>query len=328
MTTTQDVRASHFAAPTHAESDIFNQFGYDYTPDTVKSGRKAAAEFLAMTLFVWIGCGAVVSTQAFVVFDPDSGLDNTFLTAVPLAFGLAISVLAYSIAPISGGHINPAVTFAFVLLGDMTPMVGVIYVTAQCLGAILGAAILWGCTASERLMEYTYEATEDGGGVGEHPPFLLGINEVNPNVPVASAFLIEFMGTFLLVWTVLMTAVNVNSIAGNLAPIAIGWSVFLAHVVLIPFTGCGINPARSLGPMLVVIMSGKKVSYDGWWVFYTAPFVGAAAAAMVCKYIFNVKPTSDDVPAVNGGGDGGFSAVSSEKKDLTAEEEAEVEKKE
>ena len=91
---------------------------------------------------------------------------------------------------------------------------------------------------------------------------------------MGSAFLIEAMGTFLLVWTVCMTAVSKKSIAANIAPIAIGWSVLLAHLVLIPYTGCGINPARSFGPHLVTIMAGPEVGDAGWWVYYTAPFVG------------------------------------------------------
>jgi glycerol uptake facilitator-like aquaporin len=91
-----------------------------------------------------------------------------------------------------------------------------------------------------------------------------------------------------LVWTVMMTAVSHKSIAGNLAPIAIGWAVLLAHLILVPLTGCGINPARSLGPMLVVIMAGAKVGFEGWWIYYTAPFVGSALATFVCVFIFGV----------------------------------------
>jgi Major intrinsic protein len=102
------------------------------------------------------------------------------------------------------------------------------------------------------------------------------------------------MGTFLLVWTVLNTAVSKHSIAANLAPMAIGFSVFLAHIVLIPFTGCGINPARTFGPHVVILMAGETVGAAGWWIYYTAPFVGAAAAAGVCKYVLHLKP----VPAV------------------------------
>ena len=106
------------------------------------------------------------------------------------------------------------------------------------------------------------------------PPYMLGSNFVAPGVPLGSAFLLEFMGTFLLVWTVLNTAVSKVSIAANLAPMAIGFSVFLAHIVLIPFTGCGINPARSFGPHVVVLMAGETVGTAGWWIYYTAPFVG------------------------------------------------------
>jgi aquaporin PIP len=109
---------------------------------------------------------------------------------------------------------------------------------------------------------------------GDHPPFNVGMNSVRSSLPLGSAFLGEFMGTFLLVFTVIMTAVHSKSIAQNIAPIAIGWSVFLAHLFLIPLTGCGINPARSLGPMLIVLASGGKAGLEGWWVYYTAPFVG------------------------------------------------------
>jgi glycerol uptake facilitator-like aquaporin len=100
------------------------------------------------------------------------------------------------------------------------------------------------------------------------------MNSVRSTVPTASAFLGEAMGTFLLVFTVIMTAIHPKSIAQNIAPIAIGWSVLLAHLILIPTTGCGINPARSLGPMLVVLAAGGKAGLKGWWVFYTAPFIG------------------------------------------------------
>ena len=109
---------------------------------------------------------------------------------------------------------------------------------------------------------------------GDSPPFNVGMTSVNPLLPTASAFLGECMGTFLLVWTVIMTAVNAKSIAGNIAPMAIGLSVALANFVLIPLTGCGINPARALGPMLVVLITGGKAGLEGWWVYYTGPFVG------------------------------------------------------
>jgi glycerol uptake facilitator-like aquaporin len=115
--------------------------------------RPALAEFFAMTLFVWCGCGTAVSVQALSVFSETLTADTSLLLSISVAFGLAISVLVYTIAPISGGHINPAVTYAFVISGKMQKMDGLRYVIAQCLGAFLGAAIVWGASASDLLTE-------------------------------------------------------------------------------------------------------------------------------------------------------------------------------
>ena len=257
-----------------------------YSLFTGIDGKAVVAEFVATTLFVYIGCGVAVSTQAFLAFHPNSGLDNTFILAVAIAFGFAITVLVFTVAPISGGHINPAVSLALYLVNNITLPKFVFYVLAQCCGAILGASMVWGTMASPQLM------TQQNGSMA--PPFLLGSNFVNGSIPLASAFLGETMGTFVLVWTVLMTAISKNSIAANLAPIAIGWSIILAHLLLIPITGCGINPARSLGPHLVSIMAGETIGVRGWWVYYTAPFVGSAVAAMLCKYIFGVTNEAID----------------------------------
>jgi MIP family channel proteins len=235
-----------------------------------------------MTLFVWVGCSTAVAAQAMQVLNPGTTNDNTMLTAVSLAFGIGITVLVYSIAPISGGHLNPAVTLAFVVLGQMDITTALMYMLSQCMGAFLGSALVWGTTASQALMDL------DGDGRDKTPPFLIGSNSVQTGLPLGSAFLGETLGTFVLVWTVIMTAVHKKSIAANIAPIAIGWSVVLSHLVLVPLTGCGINPARSLGPHVVCILAGVEVLTRGWWIYYTAPFVGATVAALVGKYIFQI----------------------------------------
>jgi hypothetical protein len=85
-----------------------------------------------------------------------------------------------------------------------------------------------------------------------------------------------------------------QNIASNIAPIAIGWSVFLAHLVLIPITGCGINPARSLGPMVVDMMAGEEMAV-GWWIYYVAPFVGSAIAAYMCQFLFGVLTEGEGI---------------------------------
>ena len=257
-----------------------------YTRD---DGKAFVAEFLAMAMFVIVGCGTVVSSQSLAAFDPNTSLDNSFLTAVALAFGIGIVVLAYSIAPISGAHINPAVTFSFMLLGEIPVLKGMLYITSQLFGALLGASILYGMTASNSLEEAS----------GGAPAFLLGSNTVQPDLPLGSAFLGECVGTFILVWTVMMTAVHKKNVAGNLAPLAIGLSVLLAHLLLVPFTGCGINPARSFGPHIVVVFAGDKVGYEGWWIFYTAPFVGAAAATFLSDFLFGVANEAEETLIVD-----------------------------
>lgn len=108
---------------------------------------------------------------------------------------------------------------------------------------------------------------------GEHPPFDLGVHVVHEDLPVGSAFLGEGMGTFLLMWTIIMTAVSPTSQAGNMAPAAIGFVVAVANFVLLPWTGSSLNPARSLGPMVVILLSGGG-GFRGWWIYYTAPFIG------------------------------------------------------
>jgi len=259
--------------------------------------RQLAAEFVATALFVWAGCGAAVSSNRWT--PTDSLFDPAALVGIALAFGITISVLAYSIGHISGGHINPAVTLSFMLLRLQSITAGLLYMVAQCLGAIFGAFILWGCNAS---LTASCDTLDEAGlaeqlsgvcagsklpnGEGYGPAYGLGANTVDIRVTSGCAFLIEIMGTYLLVFTVLQAAVHTKSTGGNAVPIAIGWAVLVAHLILIPYTGCGINPARSLGPMVVDSVGGLNKWQRGWWVFYTAPFVGSILATATYKFIF------------------------------------------
>merc|ERR1719491_2568460 len=102
------------------------------------------------------------------------------------------------------------------------------------------------------------------------------------------------MGTFLLVLTVLMVAVHKKSGAGKTAPIAIGWAVLVCHLQLIPYTGCGINPARSFGPMVVDAFGGMNKWHRGWWVYYTAPFLGSALATGIYYFVFAEDDVEDN----------------------------------
>jgi len=269
--------------------------------------RQLAAEFIATALFVWMGCGVAISSNRWTEAD-DLFMGPAALVAIALSFGISISVLAYSIGHISGGHINPAVTLAFVLLRLQSVTSAILYIIAQCVGAIFGALVLWGCTASltnhcEEMNEAGIQSQMSGvcqssalpeGGWG--PAFGLGVNEVNDRVSNGCAFFNELVGTYILVFTVLHAAVHTKSTAGNAVPIAIGWSILVVHLVLIPYTGCGINPARSLGPMVVNSMGGANKWVRGWWVYYTAPFVGSALATATYQFVLKKGAMLEEEP--------------------------------
>lgn len=215
-----------------------------------------AAEFVAMTLFVIIGCGSAMGVAKDTV-------EAGWVLQVALTFGLAISSLAYAIGHYSGGQINCAVTFALVLTGQCSVMQGVLNFVAQLLGAIFGAFILTQMHPEDK------DATHG-----------LGTNSA-PEGRKCNAFIGEFMMTFLLVFVVLETATNAASAANRqVAALAIGFAVFLAHSVLIPIDGCSINPTRSLGPAIVRKITYKSSgSFDDMWIFWAGPLLGAGAAA-------------------------------------------------
>ena len=182
-------------------------------------------------------------------------------------------MLVYSLAPVSGGHINPAITFGLMLSRKVTLLRGVSYGVAQCGGAVLGTLV------AASLGHDTYRAA--GGGVNGSAVF--GVREV---------LTAEVVATSLLVLTVYaavdpLRAGKVIHI-GALGPAAIGGAVFAAHLALIPIDGTSINPARSLGPALV---------YGRWhqfWAFWVGPLVGAAAAAVVYELVLKARPPKEE----------------------------------
>jgi len=219
------------------------------------SGKAALAEFIAMTLFVVIGCGSAMGVAN----------EAGWVLQVALTFGFAITSLAYAIGSYSGGQINCAVTLALVVAGHLDMMQGLANFVAQLLGAILGALIL------------TVICPEDQDKTGG-----LGANSV-PENGTLRALTGEVVMTFLLVFVIFETAVNpAASPNATMAALAIGFAVFLAHSVLIPIDGCSINPTRSFGPALVrKILYKKSGSFADQWVFWVGPLLGAVLAAGV-----------------------------------------------
>jgi aquaporin Z len=226
--------------------------------------ERYGAELAGTFVLVFGGCGSAVI-----------GGDRIGATGIALAFGLALLTMVYTIGPISGCHINPAVTFGAWLSGRIGGRDAVRYVLAQIIGAILAAlAVLLIAKGAQG----GYDARASGlaaNGFGEHSP---------GGYSLAAAFLGEIVLTSFLVFTVL-GATDVRAPAG-FAGLAIGLVLTLAHLVGIPITNASLNPARSIGPALVV---------GGWalaqlWLFIVAPLLGGGLGAAAYLVLGARKP--------------------------------------
>ena len=211
--------------------------------------KKAIAEFIGTFTLVLFGCGSAV------IAGPAVGATTVGVLGIALAFGLAIVAMAYGIGPVSGCHVNPAVSF-----GDL-----LVYVVAQCLGAIAGAVLLW--------LIMSGKASGWNGGLGANGWGLGYLGEYN----LLSAAVFEIVATFVFMVTIL--GVTQKGAPTHMAGLAIGLTLAVIHIVGINVTGVSVNPARSLGPALLV--GGKAL--EQLWLFIVAPLVGAAIAGFLFR---------------------------------------------
>jgi aquaporin Z len=235
--------------------------------------RKVIAEFLGTALLVFFGVG--VATLSFG-FGLTGASYSAGVVATALAFGLVLLVLAYSFGPISGAHVNPAVTIGFLASGRISLLEAVGYWVAQVLGGIAGAAVLLGMFSGAK----NYSTSKVGlgtDGYGKHSEIGLG---------VGSAFLAEAVLTFLFVFVVL--AVTRKAAWPQLGGIAIGLALATVHLIGIPLTGTSVNPARSIGPALMV--GGDALSQ--LWLFIVAPLVGGIIAGGLALYFYPYEGAS------------------------------------
>jgi aquaporin Z len=227
--------------------------------------KKYFAELIGTFSLVLFGCGsAVIAGMA------QTGPVGIGLLGIAVAFGFAVVAMAYAIGPVSGCHINPAVTVGVLVAGRMEVKDAVAYIIAQCIGAILGTFVLYLIIMGKPgfvIQEWGLGA--NGWGEG----YLGGYN-------TASAFLIEAVMTFLFLFVILAVTSKIGN--GAMAGLAIGITLMLIHLVAIPVTGTSVNPARSLGPALFA--GGKALAQ--LWLFILAPIVGAIVAALVWKFGF------------------------------------------
>lgn len=215
------------------------------------------AEFIGTFTLVLFACGTAVTAGSQVG-----------VLGIALSFGLALIAAAYGIGAISGCHINPAVSLGILVAGRMNGSQFVRYVIAQCLGAIVAAFVL-AHLATGALEGYDIAAkglAQNGWGAG----YGGGYSE-------AAAFLFEIVATFIFV-LVILGATGKGSHPAT-AGLAIGLTLTVIHLVGIRITGTSVNPARSLGPALVV--GGHALSQ--LWLFIVAPLLGGAAAGLLAR---------------------------------------------
>lgn len=227
--------------------------------------KKYIAEFIGTFTLVLIGCGSAVISGVSI-----AGPAGIGVLGISIAFGFAVMAMAYAIGPISGCHINPAVTIGVITAGRMSWKEGIGYIIAQFAGALVGAGILWLIVSGR-----------PGFAMGE---WGLGSNGWGPGYlheySLASAFLIECVMTFLFLFVILAVTSKFGN--GVMAGLAIGVTLMLIHLVAIPVTGTSVNPARSFGPALLA--GGKALTQ--LWLFFLAPVVGAVLAGFAWKFIF------------------------------------------
>ena len=229
--------------------------------------RKLAAEFLGTAILVFFAVG--VATLMFG-FGFDGGSVAAGVVATALAFGLTLLALVYLIGPISGCHVNPAVTIGALLARRLPLTEAVGYWIAQFAGGIVGALVLWGTFTTSPLYSRTVTGLgTDGWGASS-----------KIHIGAGGAFVFEMIMTAIFVFVIL----RVTSATGNAATaaIAIGLTLTVVHLLGIPITGTSVNPARSLGPALVV--GGTALSQV--WLFIVAPLVGGVLAAVLHRLFY------------------------------------------
>ena len=223
--------------------------------------KKYLAEAIGTCTLVVLGCG----TAMLVGCDAAAG-GGYILTA--LAFGLSIVAMAYCVGNVSGCHINPAVSLSALLAGRMEKKDFAGYVIAQCVGALVGAALL--------ALIFKLGGVKDmTGGLGSN-----GLAGVNGSA--VAGLLVEILLTFIFVLCILgVTAPKAKH--GSFGGLVIGLTLTGVHILGIGLTGTSVNPARSFGPALIAAFTGNTAPIACLWVFIVGPLLGAALAAVTYK---------------------------------------------
>ena len=218
--------------------------------------KKYFAEFIGTGALCFIGCGAIVL----------GGYPSSFplgILPIGLAFGLTVTAMAYAIGPVSGGHLNPAVSIGMVVAGRMPASDLPGYIIAQCLGAIVGCGLL-ALIVSAKAGGYDIPAA----GLGQTT------YDAVKGYGMAGAFLAELLATFLFVVVILGS--THEGYHTEFAGLVIGLTLAILHLAFVPVSGNSLNPARSLGPAIFV----HGDSLLQLWLYIVAPIIGGVLAGL------------------------------------------------
>lgn len=218
------------------------------------------AEFIGAFALIFVGVGAIASNVL------NGGA--TGLVGIALAHGLTIAVMVGATAAISGGHLNPAVTIGFFVTKKIDLLNGIGYIVAQCLGAIVAAALIKECMPLWALQQVH-----------------MGTPALASGVSVSMGLSMEIVLTFFLMFVIYGTAVSKRG-TSLLAPLLIGLTITLDIFIGGPVTGAAMNPARYLGPAL---LGG---GLDNLWLYWVGPIIGSVVAAVLFHVVLEEKEKS------------------------------------
>ncbi|AZE56821.1 Aquaporin Z [Pseudomonas synxantha] len=223
--------------------------------------KRSITELIGTFWLVFGGCGSAVLAASF----PELGIG--FL-GVSLAFGLTVLTMAFAIGHISGCHLNPAVSVGLVVGGRFPIKELPAYIIAQVAGGLIAAALLFFIASGKPGYELANGLASNG--YGEHSP---------GGYSMAAGFVSELVMTTMFILIIL--GATDKRAAASLAPIAIGLTLTLIHLISIPITNTSVNPARSTGPALMV---------GGWaiqqlWLFWLAPLLGALIGGVMYRWL-------------------------------------------
>src|SRR3954470_926304 len=220
--------------------------------------QRAFAEFVGTFALIFVGAGSIIATH------------GGNLTAIALAHGLGIGVMASAVGHISGGHFNPAVTFGFLVTRRIEIHLAAAYWFAQLVAAILAAFLLQAVLPEQQVDLVN-----------------LGAPSLAPGIGPGAGVVIESVLTFFLVWVIFATAADPRGAFSSIAGLAIGFTITLDIFMGGAYTGAAMNPARALGPQLV-----QNVWSDAW-VWYVGSAIGAIMAACLYDYLY-LRPLSPE----------------------------------